>query len=156
MPNLALNTTITEHDFGEDQSIYAKIGGRPCLERVHTALYNKIFTHPTFRAFFVNTDQTHQENQQTDFMAMALGGPSQYSGRLPDGAHIHMYITEEIFDLRHKILAETLKECLVPEDLRERWLTVDYQFKGKIVKKTFEDCKKRYNTDTILFTPGTV
>ena len=89
-------------------------------------------------------------------MAMALGGPKKYSGRLPDGAHMHMYITEEIFELRHKILAEALKECLVPEDLRDRWLTTDYQFKGKIVKKTFEDCEKRYNTDTILFTPGTV
>ena len=59
MPNLALNNTITEHDFGEDQSLYARICGRPTLERVHTALYNKIFTHPNFRAFFAKTDQTH-------------------------------------------------------------------------------------------------
>lgn len=107
MPNLALKNTITEHDFGEDQSLYARIGGRPTLERVHRALYNKIFTHSNFRAFFAKTDQTHQENQQTDFMAMALGGPRQYGGRLPDGAHRHLYITEELFELRHKILAET-------------------------------------------------
>ncbi|NQU70925.1 MAG: group 1 truncated hemoglobin [Rhodospirillales bacterium] len=156
MPSLPLKNSITEHDFGADNSLYALIGGRPCLERVHKALYNKIFTHPTFRAFFKNTDQAHQENQQTDFMAMALGGPSHYCGRLPDGAHMHMFVTEEIFELRHQILAETLKECLVPAELRDRWLSVDYQFKGKIVKKTFDDCTKRYNSDTILFAPDTV
>ena len=26
---------------------------------------------------------------------------------MPDGAHRHLYITEEIFELRHKVLAET-------------------------------------------------
>lgn len=156
MPNLSLNNSITEHDFGADDSVYARIGGRPCLERVHKAFYNKIYTHPMFRAFFKNVAQTHQENQQSDFMAQAMGGPSRYGGRLPDGAHQHLFITEEIFELRHKILAETLKECLVPEDLRERWLAIDYQFKGKIVKKTIDDCEKRYTMDTILFTPGTV
>lgn len=156
MPNLALNNTITEHDFGADDSLYALVGGRPCLERVHAAFYNKIFTHPRFRAFFANVEQAHQESQQTDFMAMEMGGPAKYGGRLPDGAHQHMFITEEQFDLRHQILSDTLKECLVPEELRERWLRADYKFKGKIVKKSFDDCKKRYNTDTILYTPGTV
>ena len=147
LPILPLKNSIAEHDFGADPSVYALIGGRPCLERVHKALYNKIYTHPAFKAFFENTDQTRVENQQSDFMAMALGGPSINGGQ-PDDARQNLFITEKTFELRHQILAETLKECRVPEEPRTLWLAADRKFYKNFTEETIDDCEQRFNTGT--------
>lgn len=135
-------------------SLYDRIGGRDCLERVHKALYDSIFPHEAFSPFFASVNQPHQEEQQTDFMAWKMGGPSRYGGRLPEAAHEHLYITEALFDLRHKILSETLDDCGVSPDMRDEWLAIDMGFKSMIVKQSIDDCRKRYRNDTILFSPG--
>jgi hemoglobin len=134
-------------------SLYDQLGGEACLARVHRRLYDKIFNHPALKAFFDGKDRDHQETQQTDFMASKFGGPNLYRGRLPDGAHQHMYITDAHFELRHALLAETLDECGVAPDLRDRWLAIDHSFKSIIVKNSLSDCTKRYNTDTIIIAP---
>jgi truncated hemoglobin YjbI len=136
------------------ESLYDRLGGRDCLERVHRRLYKRLFPDPAFSPFFASVTRQHQEDQQTDFMAWKLGGPSRYSGRLPEAAHEHLYITEALFDLRHKILSETLDECGVLPDLRDEWLVVDMSFKSMIVKQSIDDCRKRYNSDTILSSLG--
>lgn len=136
-----------ETNFG---SLYDNLGSADCLARVHRALYDKIFDHPSFRVFFADKNREHQESQQNDFMASKFGGPNEYRGRLPDGAHQHMYITDELFELRHDLLRETLDECGVSPELRDQWLAIDRSFKSAIVKKSVTDCVKRYNTDTII------
>lgn len=136
------------------QSLYDRLGGRECLERVHRKLYDRIFTHEAFNAFFASVNQPHQEDQQTDFMAWKMGGPSRYGGRLPEAAHEHLYITEALFDLRHQILSETLDDCGVSPDMRDEWLAIDMGFKSMIVKQSIDDCRKRYRNDTILSSPG--
>lgn len=135
-------------------SLYDRLGGRDCLERVHRKLYDKMFPHDAFSPFFASVNQPHQEEQQTDFMAWKMGGPSRYGGRLPEAAHEHLFITEALFDLRHKILSETLDECGVSPDMRDEWLAIDMGFKTMIVKTSIDDCRKRYRNDTILFSPG--
>lgn len=143
-----------QSDQPSGETLYERLGGRQCLERVHKRLYDKLFVHPVLGAFFEGKDQRHQEDQQSDFMSTEFGGPSQYGGRLPDGAHQHMFITEEMFELRETILAQTLDECGVAPELRDEWLAIDQIFKNRIVKKTLDACKKRYNADTIIVAPG--
>ncbi len=135
------------------RTLYDRLGGRPCLERVHRRLYDKIFNHPVLGAFFAGKNRKHQEDQQSDFMADQFGGPRLYGGRMPRDAHQHMFITDEHFELRFKILEESLNQCAVPPDLRDRWLAIDREFKSHIVKKSVDDCVKRYKTDTILTAP---
>lgn len=136
-------------------ALFERLGGRKTLDRVHKRFYDKIYAHPVLGAFFVNSEQEYQESQQSDFLTAEFGGPEQYRGRLPDGAHQHMFITEELFELRHKILAETLDECGVEAELCDRWLAVDQGFRSLIVKETLDQCEKRYGTDKILVAPGT-
>lgn len=135
--------------------LYDRLGGRECLERVHKRFYDKIFAHPVLAAFFADTQQQYQENQQSDFMAAEFGGPKLYRGRLPDGAHQHLFITDELFELRHNMLKETLDECGVTRALCDKWLAVDRRFKNKLVKKTINECEKRYTTDHIIVAPET-
>ena len=135
-------------------SLYDSLGGRDCLERVHKRFYDKLFFHPVLSAIFAGKNRRHQEDQQSDFMAAQFGGPNVYGGRFPDNAHEHMFITKTHFELQHSILAESLNECGVTQDLSDRWLGIDYRFKNKIVKRAVGECKKRYTNDRIIVAPN--
>ena len=129
------------------------IGGRPTLEKVHKLFYDKLYEHPCLKEFFKEVPQETIENQQTDFMVSNMGGGKIYSGALPKNGHKHMFITEELFELRSKILRESILACGVAEDLAERWVKIDYAFKHSLVKKNISECEKRFFTDEVLNFP---
>ncbi|NIQ00185.1 MAG: hypothetical protein GWM98_06940, partial [Nitrospinaceae bacterium] len=86
---------------------------------------------------------------QTDFMTSNMGGGKIYSGALPKNAHRHLFVTQELFDVRQSILRECIREAGVPEDLAERWIRIDEAFRTSIVKSDPGECEKRYFTDEI-------
>lgn len=137
----------------EDNTLLQEIGGRPVLEKVHKLFYDKLYEHPWLKIFFLHIDQKVIENQQTDFMVSNMGGGKIYSGGMPRNVHRHMYITEELFDLRTEILKESILACGVPGALAERWVRIDGAFKHSLVKKSIDDCEKRFFTDEILSFP---
>ena len=102
---------------------------------------------------FIGVNQKVQETQQTDFMTQPMGGEPVYCGKFPIPAHSHMYITEELFNLRSQLLRDSLKEANVPDDLAKRWLEIDNAFKNGIVKKSIADCTPRYKGDEFLVFP---
>lgn len=137
----------------EDNTLLREIGGRPVLEKVHKLFYDKLYEHPWLKIFFLHIDQKVIENQQTDFMVSNMGGGKIYSGGMPRNVHRHMYINEELFDLRTEILKESILACGVPGALAERWIRIDGAFKHSLVKKSIDDCEKRFFTDEILNFP---
>ena len=132
------------------ESLFALIGGRPTLDKVHKIFYDKIYAHAWIGKYFHGIQQEIIETQQSDFMAQAMGGPAMYLGKLPIAAHKHMLITEELFELRTQLLIESLKEAGVSEKNKELWLKIDQAFKKGIVKKTVSECSLRFNTDEII------
>jgi hemoglobin len=132
-----------------NSSLYDQLGGRETLQRVHRIFYDKIYADAWIGQFFKHVDQKVIENQQTDFMAQAMGGPKEYFGAFPIPAHQHMNIGNELFELRHGMLRDSLSEAGVPADLAEKWLKIDVSFRTGIVKKSIDDCKKRFLTDDI-------
>lgn len=138
----------------QKKSLYDELGGRPTLEKVHKIFYDKIYADAWMGKFFAHINQTHIENQQTDFMASAMGGPQNYSGAFPVPAHKHMNISEELFSYRHDLLKQSLKEAGVSDELAAKWLKIDGAFKAGIVKKSIDDCQKRFFTDEILDHPN--
>jgi len=133
----------------QDQTLFQALGGRSVLERVHKVFYDKLYEHPWLGQFFHDIEQELVENQQTDFMVSNMGGGKIYQGRFPKPAHMHMYITDELFDLRNRLLADSLRECGVAEDLAERWLKIDRAFKHSMVKQNVSECEKRFFTDDL-------
>jgi hemoglobin len=135
-------------------AFFEEVGGRPVIERVHTLLYEKLLTHEWLKGYFVNVRRSHLEDQQTDFMSDLFGvEPKVYFGRFPMPAHQHLFISEEIFMVRHQLLADSLKEAKVSEEHQERWLKYDMGMKRTVVKETVDECEKRYNSDTIIDIP---
>lgn len=136
-----------------EKTLFERLGGRPTLEKVHKIFYDKLYVHPWFSLFFKHVEQKVQEAQVTDFMTEPMGGGSIYSGAFPVPAHMHIYITDELFDLRHELLKESLNEAGIPAELQSQWLRIDRAFKAGIVKKSKSDCKPRFATDEIVDIP---
>ena len=131
-------------------ALYDDLGGTVGLEKVHRILYGKLFAHPWLKGFFEGKKRHHLESQQTDFMTDVFGGPKIYGGRLPKSAHMHMFIPEEVFTLRHDMLAASLNEARVPSDQAKQWLKYDMSIKRALVKQSPADCEGRYNNEKPL------
>lgn len=130
--------------------IYDSLVDKTIVFQVSELFYEKVYKHPWISLYFKNTDQKFITQQQTDFVVGALGGPKNFSGRLPVHAHPHMLITEELFDLRKKLLTEAMEELKAPTDLKEAWLQLDEAFRSVLVRSSVTECEKRYATDEIL------
>ncbi len=130
-------------------TFFEEIGGIDVIKKVHKIFYDKIYAHPWIGQFFAGIDQAVIESQQTDFMGQNFGGEVYYLGKLPNAAHKHMLITEELFTLRTKLLRESLEEAQLKPEHIEKWLKIDSAFKNGIVKKSITECEKRYNTDEL-------
>lgn len=137
----------------EKRTLYARLGGRPVLERVHRIFYDKVFAHPWMGQFFRGVDQRHVERQLSDLMSQGMGGPRVFKGTYPAPAHQHMLIPRELFLLGLELKAEALREAGVPEELAEEWLAIDRSFEHALVKDSVDQCEKRREDDEILCFP---
>lgn len=135
-------------------SYYERIGGAETLSRVMKIFYDKIFEDPWMSQYFIDVDQQVIESQQADFMRGLFGGPKNFMGRAPIEAHENMMVTEELFNHRSKLLEESLVEFGVNEADIKEWLRIDRSFKRAVIKKSADQCKKRWNTDEILDFPN--
>ncbi len=132
------------------ESFFEELGGMPCLQRVHRIFYDKLLAHPWLKGFFKGVPRSHLEGQQSDFMCGVFGGPKVYGGRSPKDAHVHLFITEEVFLTRHELLRQALTEAGIRTDLKERWLTYDMRMIKVLVKNSISECKGRYNTEPVI------
>jgi len=138
---------------GTVRSLYARLGGHPTLERVHKLFYDKVYEHPWLGLFFEGIDQDFIEEQQTAFMAAVMGGPKRYVGQYPKPAHKHMFVDQELFDLRNEVLAESIAEAAVPADAASEWLKLDRNFANAIIKRSVDECEQRYVFEPIVHIP---
>ena len=121
------------------QTLFDEVGGLPTLQKVHKIFYDKVYAHYWLKHFFIGHNQEAIENRQTSFIGKKMGGPVEYWGKDLKMAHRQMYITQELFDVRHELLKESLQEAGIPEELAERWLKIDSAFRRMIVKDSIED-----------------
>ena len=116
--------------------------------------YDKVYEDPWMKEVFKIIKQEIIENQQTDFMVAALGGPRRYCGRSPKDAHLHIFADEEMWQHRQKTLELALRESISDQELIKKWLKIDEAFKNVIVRSDPSQCVKRYATDEIINVPN--
>ena len=120
---------------------------------MHRVFYDKLYEHPWLKGFFEGIDQKVIEDQQTDFMTSNMGGGKVYSGGFQKNVHRHMFIPNELFDIRGKVLRESLQECGVSKELIKRWIKIDDAFRHSIVKSDISQYEKRCKTDEFVNIP---
>ena len=133
---------------------FEKMGGRSSLIIINKIFYDKVYKHPWLKQFFEQIPQQHIEDQQVDFMQKVLGGENLYVGKAPPVAHMHIMINDDIFQVRKELLKEAFFEANAKPELISKWLTLDDSFKRVIFKDSSAQCKRRFNTDTILDFPA--
>ena len=139
-----------ENNNQDSKSLFEQIGGREAIDRVMKTFYDLVYKDPWIGKYFEKIDQKHIEAQQGDFTQGFLGGGHIYCGALPIPAHKHMFITEELFDLRTSLLKKALIQEKIPDHVIDKWIAVDSAFRGAMVKKSVNDCQKRFYTDEII------
>jgi len=135
------------------KSFFDETGGWPTLDKVHKVFYDKVYVHPWMKQFFLGVEQKRIEQQQSNFMAAIFGGPKRYVGNSPKSAHLRMFITQELMDIRTQLLEESLLECRVSAPNRMIWLSKDKNFHSTILKKGHDEVVKRYATEEVLIIP---
>lgn len=129
---------------------FIQMGGRESIIAINKVFYDKVYNHPWLGLYFKEIPQDHIENQQTDFMQKVLGGENLYVGKAPPIAHQHMFIPDELFEIRKKLLIETFDETNAHPEMISKWLNLDESFRRILVKSSPEQCKPRFTTDAIL------
>lgn len=125
------------------QSLYDAVGGLATLQKAHKIFYDKVYSDNWLKQFFDGFNQEIIENKQTSFMAEKMGGP-KYLGKPVKQVHENMYITEELFQVRHVLLEESLRETGVSEENIDRWLRIDSAFMFSICKDSIESFYRDY------------
>lgn len=129
---------------------FNRIGGRDSLIAINKVFYDKVYQHPWLKLYFEEIPQQHIEDQQVDFMQKVLGGENIYVGKAPPLAHNHMFIPDELFDVRKQLLIDTFVEIGTHPEMQAKWLNLDESFRRVLVKNSPSECKRRFATDPIL------
>jgi hemoglobin len=100
----------------DDQSLYARIGGRFAVAAAVDGLYERILDDPDLAPYFADVGIEQLKAHQRTFITSALGGPERYAGRPLDDAHRHLQITETAFTKVVGHLTETLTALGVADE----------------------------------------
>ena len=129
---------------------FNRIGGRESLIAINKVFYDKVYKHPWLKLYFLDIPQQHIEDQQVDFMQKVLGGENLYVGKAPPIAHNHMFIPEELFDVRKQLLIDSFEEVGAHPEMKKKWLNLDESFRRVLVKKSVNECQRRFASEAIL------
>ena len=114
-------------------SLYEAIGGEGPVRAVLQSLYDRLFDDAMIGFLFAGKDKAHIVEQQVAFTCGFLGGPQTYSGLPLPRAHANIPLLPGHFDRRHRLLAQALDECGVPEDVKRVWLQIDLALRPSVL-----------------------
>ncbi|MCA9650297.1 MAG: group 1 truncated hemoglobin [Myxococcales bacterium] len=104
--------------------------------------YDAIYAHPWLGPFFGGVDQARQEAKLVRFIQMAWDDPTFFTmhGRFLRDEHAHMLITDELFDLRHELFADALRQQGLAAREVEDLLRFNESWRPFVVKASIEEC----------------
>lgn len=124
------------------------------IKKVSEEFYELVYKDPWFKKLFAFVDQKIITSQQSDFMIQNFGGPRRYGGRMPQDAHPHIWIDENIWNYREELLVQAFKNVGAPKAIQDKWLRIDLAFKNGILNKGGpEECFGRYKSEATIYEP---
>ena len=123
-----------------DDGLLTAIGGEEVVRRVHQTFYDAMFDDPWIGQFFLGKPKSLLVDKVTEFMVSAFGGNHDYRGATPAISHMHMFITQEVTDLRERFLRQAIRCQGLSEETADRWLAIDRLFHPAVVKQSVDDC----------------
>lgn len=102
------------------ETLFEKIGGRPSIEKMVTAFYQRVLADPELAPFFKDADTERLERMQVAFFSIALGGGEP--DEMPSLRSIHQGRGIEVQHLSRftALLVETLEEVGIEEKVAKK------------------------------------
>lgn len=89
-------------------TLYQKYGGNEGVGHIVRAFYDKVISDPTLGHYFSKTSMSTLISHQIEFISVALGKPSEYSGLDMRTAHRGYRIKNESFLRVKSLFVDTL------------------------------------------------
>ena len=103
------------------KTLYDKLGGEAAVTLAVDKFYEKVLKDDRIKDFFEDVDMEKQKVHQKLFLTYAFRGLPNYSGRSMRKAHQSLVeekgLNDAHFDAVIELLADTLKELGIPDDL---------------------------------------
>lgn len=106
-----------------DPTLYEQLGGEAAVNVAVDIFYRKVLADARINYFFFGVNIAEQAAKQKSFLAMAFGGPHQYTGRDMRQSHaklLSMGMNDKHFDIVVEHLHGTLLELGVAPELIKR------------------------------------
>lgn len=104
-------------------TLYARLGGADAVKKAVDIFYERVLADPLLSPYFEGVDMKKQMLMQRDFLTLALGGPTIYSGKGLRKAHKHLVHERGLDDIHFDAvlghLGATLTELGVPDHMIE-------------------------------------
>ncbi len=103
----------------QEISLYDRVGGDSAMELAVDVFYRKVLDDDLIGKFFEDVDMEAQRLKQKSFLAMAFGGPYQYTGKDMRDVHRHMVerlgLSDRHFDRLMAHFKASMLEIHIPE-----------------------------------------
>lgn len=123
----AFHDDICRKKFEADRagSLYQQIGGKDALNAAVELFYVKVLADDRVNSYFKDINMVRQKRKQTEFLAMALGAPTKYTGADLRTAHADLPgLNDTHFNAIAEHLQATLTELKVEKSLIDRSLAI--------------------------------
>lgn len=116
------------------ENLFDRIGGKAALSAVVDDFYRRVLADDLLAPLFRGIDMAVQRRHQVAFLAFALGGPNEYTGRTMKAAHAGRGITAEHFVAVAGHLQGALQTAGVAAAEIDRILATAGSLQGEIVE----------------------
>lgn len=106
-------------------SLYQQLGGKGAIDAAVELFYTKVLADTRVNSYFKDINMKRQKNKQKEFLSMALGAPTKYTGADLRTAHRELPgLNDTHFNAIAEHLQATLVELKVDKALIDRTLAV--------------------------------
>ncbi|MCG8462861.1 MAG: FAD-binding oxidoreductase, partial [Holophagales bacterium] len=117
-----------------DPKLWAALDRGRLLTAILADFYDKVFDDTRLSRFFDGVTKARAIEKQYNFLYKVFTGEDVYMGDTPRAAHHWMVISDELFDYREELMAETMREHGLSEPMIRRWRAAQERYRRDIVK----------------------
>jgi hemoglobin len=115
-------------------SLYDQLGGEPGVSAIADDFYDRISTDDLLGAWFIDANGAGIRFHLRAYLAVALGGPEEYSGRSLRAAHQGLRITGKAWDRMLVLLGESFRSAEVDDRLNFEVVAIISTLRAVIVE----------------------
>ena len=116
-----------------DDSLYARLGGRPGIARIVEDIWNNHISNPLINKRYADSDPNEVKRLVAEMCCAGFGGPETYTGKDMIAAHKGMNINDTEFVAVCDDVLDALQKNDVGQREKDEILCILYSLKNEVV-----------------------